>query len=43
MQFNPSAENSVLDTGADGKATYKEIIPALYGNYIYEVKNWKLK
>jgi len=38
MQFNPSAENSVLDTGADGKATYKEIIPALYGNYIYEVK-----
>lgn len=38
MQFNPAAENSVLDTGADGKATYKEIIPALYGNYIYEVK-----
>lgn len=38
MQFNPSAENSVLDTGADGVATYKEIIPALYGNYIYEVK-----
>ncbi len=38
MQFNPAAENSVLDTGADGTATYKEIIPALYGNYIYEVK-----
>lgn len=38
MQFNPSAENSVLDTGADGKATYNEIIPALYGNYTYEVK-----
>lgn len=38
MQFNPAAENSVLDTGADGKATYKEIIPALYGNYLYEVK-----
>ncbi|WP_417443369.1 TonB-dependent receptor domain-containing protein [Joostella sp.] len=38
MQFNPSEENSVLDTGADGKATYKEIIPALYGNYTYEIK-----
>jgi len=38
MQFNPSASNSVLDTGADGKATYKETIPAIYGNYIYEVK-----
>jgi hypothetical protein len=38
MQFNPSAENSVLDTGADGQATYKETIPALYGNYTYEVK-----
>jgi outer membrane receptor protein involved in Fe transport len=38
MQFNPSAENPVLDTGADGKATYKETIPALYGNYTYEVK-----
>lgn len=38
MQFNPSAYNSVLDTGADGKATYKETIPALYGNYTYEIK-----
>ena len=38
MQFNPSASNSVLDTGADGLATYKETIPAVYGNYIYEVK-----
>lgn len=38
MQFNPSAANSVLDTGADGMATYQEIIPALYGNYLYEVK-----
>ncbi|WP_431733786.1 outer membrane beta-barrel protein [Chondrinema litorale] len=38
MQFNPSATNSVLDTGADGKATYKETIPAIYGNYNYEVK-----
>lgn len=38
MQFNPSAITSVLDTGADGLATYKEIIPAVYGNYTYEVK-----
>ena len=38
MQFNPSATNSVLDTGADGKATYKETIPAVYGNLTYEVK-----
>ena len=38
MQFNPSETNSVLDTGADGQATYKETIPALYGNYTYEVK-----
>jgi len=38
MKFNPSATNSVLDVGADGKATYTEIIPALYGNYTYEVQ-----
>jgi outer membrane receptor protein involved in Fe transport len=38
MQFNPAAENSVLDVGADGKATYKETIPAIYGNYTYEVR-----
>lgn len=38
MQFHPSMVYSVLDTGADGKATYREIIPALYGNYTYEIK-----
>lgn len=38
MQFNPSSNNSVLDVGADGMATYKETIPALYGNYTYEIK-----
>ena len=38
MQFHPSATNSVLDTGADGMATYKETIPAIYGNYTYEVR-----
>lgn len=41
MQFNPSGENSVLDTGADGKAEYKEIIPAVYTNYTYETENWE--
>ncbi|MBO0322429.1 TonB-dependent receptor [Muricauda sp. CAU 1633] len=41
MQFNPSANNSVLDTGADGVATYKETIPAFYGNYTYEVQKWE--
>lgn len=41
MQFNPSTTNSVLDTGADGLATYTEIIPAVYGNYTYEVKKFE--
>lgn len=41
MQFNPSSENSVLDTGADGNATYRETIPALYGTYIYDTKKWE--
>ena len=35
MQFFPGA-NSPLDARAGGKATYKEIIPAVYGNYIFE-------
>lgn len=35
MQFFPGT-NSPLDSGAGGQATYKEIIPAIYGNYIYE-------
>ncbi|MFV8370054.1 outer membrane beta-barrel protein [Flavobacterium sp. LB2R40] len=35
MQFFPGT-NSPLDADAGGKATYKEIIPALYTNYIYE-------
>lgn len=38
MQFNPAATNSVLDLGADGTAEYEETIPAVYGNYTYEVK-----
>lgn len=35
MQFKPGL-NSPLDVGAGGEATYSEIIPAVYGNYVYE-------
>jgi outer membrane receptor protein involved in Fe transport len=35
MQFYPGI-NSPLDTNAGGWATYKEIIPAVYGNYIID-------
>ena len=35
MLFIPGAQ-TVLDVNAGGKATYKELIPAAYGNYIYE-------
>lgn len=37
MQFYPGL-NSPLDTNAGGAATYKEIIPALYGTYVFESK-----
>ncbi len=37
MQFKPGL-NSPLDTNAGGEATYTEIIPAVYGNYVYESK-----
>ncbi len=40
MEFIPGA-NSVLDTNAGGWATYKELIPAVYGNYIFENKKWE--
>ena len=40
MQFIPGV-NSVLDTNAGGWATYQELIPALYGNYIFENKKWE--
>ncbi len=33
--------NSPLDAAADGKATYAETIPALYGNYIFETKTFE--
>lgn len=35
MQFFPGL-NSPLDTSAGGWATYREVIPALYGNYVVE-------
>jgi len=35
MQFFPG-ENSVIDEDAGGWADYKENIPAIYSNYIYE-------
>jgi len=37
MQFYPGI-NSPLDTTAGGWANYKEIIPAIYGNYIIDRK-----
>ena len=37
MQFFPGL-NSPIDVNAGGWATYKEWIPAAYGNYIYESK-----
>jgi outer membrane receptor protein involved in Fe transport len=37
MQFYPGL-NSPLDTNAGGWATYKELIPALYGTYVFESK-----
>jgi len=40
MQFIPGL-NSVLDMNAGGWATYKELIPAVYGNYIFENKQWE--
>jgi outer membrane receptor protein involved in Fe transport len=40
MNFMPGV-NSVLDTNAGGWATYKELIPAVYGNYIFESREWE--
>lgn len=40
MLFIPGV-NSVLDVNAGGWATYKELIPAMYGNYIFENKKWE--
>lgn len=40
MNFIPGV-NSVLDVNAGGWAIYKELIPAVYGNYIFENEKWE--
>lgn len=40
MKFIPGL-NSPLDTTAGGAAAYKEIIPALYANYVFESKKFE--
>ena len=40
MLFIPGL-NSPLDSTAGGKADYSEVIPALYGNYIYQSKKFE--
>lgn len=42
MLFLPGV-NSPLDTNAGGWANYKETIPALYGNYVYESKHLEIE
>ncbi len=37
MQFKPGL-NSPLDVNAGGAATYTEVIPAVYSNYVFETK-----
>lgn len=40
MAFKPGV-NSVLDINAGGWANYKELIPAIYGNYVFENEKWE--
>lgn len=42
MQFSPG-QNSQIDTGAGGRATYREMIPAIYGNYVFESERIELE
>lgn len=42
MQFFPGL-NSPLDVSAGGWATYNEVIPALYGNYVFETNTWEVE
>lgn len=42
MQFFPGV-HSPLDLNAAGWANYAETIPALYGNYVYENRNFELE
>lgn len=41
MKFYPDANNPSLDIDASGYATYREITPAIYGNYVFENKNFE--
>ncbi|GGD73533.1 TonB-dependent receptor [Emticicia aquatilis] len=41
MQFYPDSKNTIIDVKAGGWANYREIIPAVYGNYIYEDKKYE--
>jgi outer membrane receptor protein involved in Fe transport len=42
MQFFAGA-NSPIDTNAGGWATYKELIPAVYGNYVFETTKFEIE
>jgi hypothetical protein len=42
MQFFPGL-NSPIDAGAGGYANYKENIPALYGNYVFENRRFEVE
>jgi outer membrane receptor protein involved in Fe transport len=42
MNFVPG-QNSLIDVGAGGWATYREIIPALYTNYVFESDRTELE
>lgn len=42
MHFKPGL-NSPLDESAGGRANYGENIPAVYGNYIFENKNFEIE
>jgi len=42
MQFFPG-QNSPIDSGAGGWADYRETIPALYGNYVFESQRVELE
>jgi outer membrane receptor protein involved in Fe transport len=41
MQFFPDSFNTIIDVKAGGWANYREIIPAVYGNYVYEDKKYE--
>lgn len=42
MNFRPG-QNSQIDSAAGGWATYRELIPALYGNYVFESERVELE